>query len=592
MNKSISILCLVCLFLLSCGRPDYDDEIGAAYLEATGKTGLIYGVVTDMATGESVIGAGVELQPVGLTTFTGSDGMFEFNELAIGTYTLYVTKTGYSDRSIDITVESGKQLRVDVQLEKLSDALMILDNEGNEIAGLYFGIADVSRQFNIFNGGSENLEWEISFSAGWIESVSKESGELKAGGTQGVIVNIDRSKLESGENVTMMYVTSSNGNKQLTVEATNATEETDTEPTNDDEDPVPDDSDSETKPDDDTDADMSDTTDTTDTSDTVDTTDTTDTADTTDTDEPSSYSGVALGNICTGQDKCYNASSVMEECPASEEDFFGQDAQYTSKCTAQSFSSTSNVVIDNNTGLTWEKSPSENTYTWDNASNHCNELNSSNYGGIKTWRVPNPLELLTIVDNSKYNPATNSNFTNMPSDDSVLFWTSAEYKGNTSCAYAFNPYSGYCYYSDPYLKTKTYKVLCVSGDEMQPATSANFMTQTISGKVVVTDSKTGLMWQKEYAILKTWQQALKYCEDLTYAGYSDWRLPNKNELSSLINYEKSGSPSSYFPDMPDSFFWSSSTYVGNANNAWSVDFSNGGVYNHSKTHSSDVRCVR
>ncbi|MBQ3759763.1 MAG: hypothetical protein II876_09950, partial [Synergistaceae bacterium] len=63
----------------------------------------------------------------------------------------------------------------------------------------------------------------ISFSADWITSLSKESGELKEGGTQGVIVNIDRSLLESGENVTTIHVTSNDGNKQLTVKATNAT---------------------------------------------------------------------------------------------------------------------------------------------------------------------------------------------------------------------------------------------------------------------------------------------------------------------------------------------------------------------------------
>ena len=67
------------------------------------------------------------------------------------------------------------------------------------------------------------MEWEISLSAKWIESVSKESGELKAGATQGVIVNIDRSQLESGENVTTIHVTSNDGNKQLTVKATDGT---------------------------------------------------------------------------------------------------------------------------------------------------------------------------------------------------------------------------------------------------------------------------------------------------------------------------------------------------------------------------------
>ena len=299
---------------------------------------------------------------------------------------------------------------------------------------------------------------------------------------------------------------------------------------------------------------------------------------------------LSLGKICTGQTSCYNASSAMT-CPSSSSaDFYGQDAQYTSKCTAQSFSSSTNVVIDNNTGLTWEKSPSEDLYTWDNRATHCNELNSANYGGKSNWRVPNPLELLTIVDNSKYNPATNSNFTGMPTSNSTYLWTSKEYNGNTSYAYYFSPSYGWYWFNGT--KTYTYKVLCVSGDEMQPATSSNFTTQTISGRVVVTDSKTGLMWQKEYETSKTWQQALKYCEDSTYAGYSDWRLPNKNELASLINYEKSGLPYSYFPDMPSNWFWSSSTYVGSTNGAWYVGFGNGFVTYYNKTHNDYVRCVR
>ena len=304
---------------------------------------------------------------------------------------------------------------------------------------------------------------------------------------------------------------------------------------------------------------------------------------------------LTLGNICTGQNKCYNNTEEIT-CPTSSStDFYGQDAWYASlgKCTPQSFSSSTNVVVDNNTGLSWEKSPSEDFYTWDDAPNHCADLNSSNYGGKSNWRVPNPFEFMTIVDNSKYNPATNSNFTNMPSDDDVWFWTSAKNKGRTDYAYYFSPSDGD--WSDDE-KTEPYKVLCVSGDEMQPATSADFTTQTISGSVVVTDSKTGLMWQKEYVEDKTWKEALKYCENLTYAGYSDWRLPNKNELSSLINYEKSVAPYSYFPDMPSGamfWFWSSSTEVTHMSYALLVDFDSGkGVGDAYKPYTTYVRCVR
>jgi hypothetical protein len=244
------------------------------------------------------------------------------------------------------------------------------------------------------------------------------------------------------------------------------------------------------------------------------------------------------------------------------------------------------VVVDNNTGLTWEKSPSSSTYTWANRNTHCSELNSSNYGGRSNWRVPNPLELLTIVNNSTYNPATNSNFTGMPTENSTYLWTNNEYKGDTSYAYYFSPSYGWNWYG---AKTSTYKVLCVSGNEMPKGV---FSSQTISGSVVVTDSTTGLMWQKEYATGKTWQQALKYCEDSTYAGYSDWRLPNKNELASLLDPGKSSAPYSNFPDMPSNYFWSSSTLVLYTNSAWRVYFDNGHVSSNFKTDNDGVRCVR
>ena len=57
------------------------------------------------------------------------------------------------------------------------------------------------------------------------------------------------------------------------------------------------------------------------------------------------------------------------------------------------------------------------------------------------------------------------------------------------------------------------------------------------------------MWQQETPIdTYTWQEALTHCNDLTLAGYSDWRLPTRNELQSLVDY------SQYYPAIDTDLF--------------------------------------
>ena len=182
--------------------------------------GSIYGVVADKATGEPIKSAGVELSPGGLKTITGSEGQFEFTELDPGKYTLLITKTGYIDGvSSTIEVKAGQQAKGDVQLEKLPPSLRVVNDKKENIDTLDFGFLqdDVARSFNLFNDGVESLEWQITTTAEWIKSVSKMEGVLSAGATQSLIVTIDRAKLHSGENTTIMHITSNNGSKQLTI---------------------------------------------------------------------------------------------------------------------------------------------------------------------------------------------------------------------------------------------------------------------------------------------------------------------------------------------------------------------------------------
>ncbi len=56
----------------------------------------------------------------------------------------------------------------------------------------------------------------------------------------------------------------------------------------------------------------------------------------------------------------------------------------------------------------------------------------------------------------------------------------------------------------------------------------------------VSDTATGLMWQQaDDGLFRNWENALSYAENVTLAGYSDWRLPNAKELQSIVDYTRS-----------------------------------------------------
>ena len=110
---------------------------------------------------------------------------------------------------------------------------------------------------------------------------------------------------------------------------------------------------------------------------------------------------------------------------------------------------------------------------------------------------------------------------------------------------------------------------------------------------IVGDNETGLQWQDNETVSKGWQNAINYCEDLTLGNYDDWRLPNINELSSIVDDTKlNPSLSSVFKSFASGYYWSSTTYAGNSSNAWYVFFYDGNQSYYYKGYSLYVRCVR
>ena len=145
---------------------------------------------------------------------------------------------------------------------------------------------------------------------------------------------------------------------------------------------------------------------------------------------------------------------------------------------------------------------------------------------------------------------------------------------------------------------------------------------TDNGDNTVTDNATTLMWVQDPSAIGTvgsynwgtvgspntftWANALLAVADLntnSYAGYSDWRLPNVKELQSIVNYGNwspaigeatvggsgTGAP---FTNTGTPNYWSSTTYASTTSYAWYVSFTNGNVLYYAKTNTDYVRPVR
>ncbi len=144
------------------------------------------------------------------------------------------------------------------------------------------------------------------------------------------------------------------------------------------------------------------------------------------------------------------------------------------------------------------------------------------------------------------------------------------------------------------------------------------LAYTDNGDGTITDNNTGLVWEKQSSDgsahdvgnTYTWDQAFSghaaTLNTMSFAGHTDWRVPNVRELQSIANYQN------FNPAVSPAFntsctasctvltcsctasssYWSSSSYAGNPALAWFVGSARGNVDVDFTSRFGAVRGVR
>lgn len=130
--------------------------------------------------------------------------------------------------------------------------------------------------------------------------------------------------------------------------------------------------------------------------------------------------------------------------------------------TPQSFTDNGDgTVTDNATGLVWQQD-TPSYMPWESALNYCEGLNLADH---MDWRLPNNKELISIADETKYNPAIDTVF--FPNTYSSHYWASTTIQVTFESAFAVLFENGLNFHAG---KGINLPVRCVRGGQAQPPT--------------------------------------------------------------------------------------------------------------------------
>lgn len=196
MKKFLNLILLIITSVLLCNCTK--DEVAA--------TGIITGIVTN-TNNVNISGASVTLNPLGITKATGSDGVYNFESVEPGTYTLIVNAEGYQSDKKTVTVYAGQTANADFTLGSSSGQASVSP------LTLSFGPSVNQLAFEIKNNGNQQLQYSISNYPNYL-TVSPSSAQIAAKGKQSVSVKVNRDLL-GGESSTQLTVNI--GNDSYTV---------------------------------------------------------------------------------------------------------------------------------------------------------------------------------------------------------------------------------------------------------------------------------------------------------------------------------------------------------------------------------------
>ena len=267
----------------------------------------------------------------------------------------------------------------------------------------------------------------------------------------------------------------------------------------------------------------------------------------------------------------------------------GEDNDYT--IYAPFFVNNGNgTVTDTVTGLMWQRTDG-GEMTIEQARIYCDTLT---LGGYTDWRLPSAHEGFSILNLNYLNPALD---TAVFTANTAGYWWSADMQADdTTNIWVTNAGGGIG--NHPRSETisaggiKSFHVRAVRDITPPPLITAHF---TDNSNGTIADDLTGLMWQQVAAPdTLTWEQALSYADTLSFAGYTDWRLPNIKELES-INDETVTGPSTnvlFLNGTGGKFYWSSTTQENVGGNAWYLSTQYGITTYADKARHLFVLCVR